>query len=391
MARRVVVNDARTSRPGSAWLTTPSNILLLGVDLREGHPEEGGRADTLLLLHLDPGGWASLLTIPRDSLAEIPGYGEAKINRGFTWGFEQSGGDVPQAMATAADTVEQFLALPGRGERVDYVATVNFDGFAALVDALGGIEVDVPRRIVDDEYPTADFGTMTLVIEAGRQRMNGEKALQYVRTRHADSDFGRGQRQQQVVQAMSAALQQTPLPLRPFAALRVLNAASGAIQTTMPVGRLDALLLAWQLSSFDPSTIAQYRIAPDTVAVQEEGSDLRWNETGIEQVVGQLFTPPGEAQEAARVQVLNGTGVGGLATRVSATLTDANFALIQPDDGLSTATSSITIYGNLPFTLRRLRPLVGNLPVVQRPAEEAPGVEIVVLLGDDYAKYVGEQ
>ncbi len=258
VAGRVVVADTRANRPSGKLLNSPSNILLLGVDLRPDHPEEGVRSDTVQLLHLDPGGgWANLLAIPRDSLANVPGLGEAKINRAFAQGYSSAptGQPLADGMALAADTVEQFLQLPQLGQRIDYVATINFDGFAALVDALGGVEVDVPYRIVDPDYPTPDFGTRVLIIEAGPHHMDGPRALEYVRTRHADSDFGRGQRQQQVLQAMSAALRAKPAPLRIFAGLRVVNAASGAIQTTLPVGRLDALLLGLSLSSFNPAAL----------------------------------------------------------------------------------------------------------------------------------------
>jgi polyisoprenyl-teichoic acid--peptidoglycan teichoic acid transferase len=78
---------------------------------------------------------------------------------------------------------------------------LNFAGFSALVDALGGITVDVPKRIVDNAYPTADYGVMRIEFAQGIQRMTGDQALIYARTRHADNDFGRNQRQQQVIQA----------------------------------------------------------------------------------------------------------------------------------------------------------------------------------------------
>lgn len=390
VARKVVVRDLRSERPVRNFLTAPMNILLLGIDLRPDHPGEGVRSDTVMLLHLEPGnGWASMLAIPRDSLAEVDGEGETKINRGFASGYEGSGGDVAAGMASAADAVERFLALRQQGQRLDYVATVNFDGFAAIVDALGGVEIDVPRRIVDPAYPTPDFGTRVLVIEAGRQHMDGPRALEYVRTRHADSDFGRGQRQQQVLQAMSHALRNKPLVLRPFVALRVLNAASGAIQTTFPVGRLDALLLALQLARFDPSSIMQYQLSPDTVAVQEEGSNLRWEQEGVSQLVGKLLAPPDETQEAARIQVLNGAGVPGLAGAVTEVLGNARFTLIPADNADPVPESRIFAYGDKPLTRRRLQKVLRNMPIEQRPVEEAPpNTEFVVLLGDDYASYV---
>ncbi len=393
VAAKVVVPEERADRPVRGLLVGPINILLLGVDLRVSHPEEGARSDTIQLLHLDPGGWASLLAIPRDSIASVPSEGETKINRGFAHGYEQPGSAsvpaVAAGMATAADTVESFLHLPALGQRINYVATINFDGFAAIVDALGGIDIDVPHPIVDDEYPTPDFGTMRLVIEAGHQHMNGARALQYVRTRHADSDFGRSERQQQVLQAMSTALRHQPLPLRPFVALRVLNAASGAIETTLPVGRPDALLLGLNMARFNPAQLLQYRLTPDVVAVQEDGSDLHWDAAGVQQLAAKLFSPPGEAQERAHLQVLNGTTVAGLAARVTTTLSDAQFTVDMPGDVPSTPKSQIMVYNPKPYTVKRLQALLHGMPVTLATNTATPvAADATVVLGDDFSQFI---
>ena len=79
---------------------------------------------------------------------------------------------------------------------------INFEGFKAVIDKLGGIYIDVPKTIDDPAYPTDDYRTIKLHFDAGRQYMDGEHALMYARTRHADSDFGRNQRQQQVLMAI---------------------------------------------------------------------------------------------------------------------------------------------------------------------------------------------
>ena len=76
-------------------------------------------------------------------------------------------------MALAAQTVETFLQLPARGKRIDAVAQINFDGFAKVIDTLGGITINVPQPIVDDDYPTADFGTTRIEFKAGVQKSAG--------------------------------------------------------------------------------------------------------------------------------------------------------------------------------------------------------------------------
>lgn len=391
VAARLRMDDARANRPPASPLLAPSNILLLGVDLRRDNPEEGVRSDTLILLHIDPiGGWASVLSVPRDTLVDIPGYGEGKITTAFARAFENTpdGADgTAFGAALAADTVEQFLGLRERGERIDYVATVDFDGFANMIDAVGGVEVDVPFEIVDTEYPTVDFGYTTITIAAGKQLMNGETALRYVRTRHADSDFGRAQRQQQVVNAIVSRLRSQPLPLRPLSALRLLGAAGGSVRTSLPVGRLDALPMAGLLARIDAEQIGQYRISPETVGVQEFGSDLVWDSVGVQAVVQEALAPPGEAREAAVVQVLNGTGVGGVAGQVSDMLAVQLFTVAAAGNAEAVERSAIYDYGSHPVTRRRLSRALADMPVEQRPPGEAPGADLVVVLGADHERY----
>jgi LCP family protein required for cell wall assembly len=399
VAAKVKMPDVRENRPPSNVLLAPMNILLLGVDLRQDFPDEGVRSDTLILLHLDPsGGWASMLSIPRDTFTNIPDFGENKINTAFARGYENAeayGADTPPTAAgaaLAADTVENFLGLRAQGQRINYVATINFNGFAKMIDAIGGIDINVPFEIIDEEYPTEDFGIMTVHIPAGQQHMDGTTALQYVRTRHADSDFGRAERQQQVIQAIVQALRNQPLLLRPISAMRLIDAAGDAIQTTMPVGRLDALLMGLAVARVDPTRIAQYRIEPGAVPVQEIGSDLVWDSAGVQAVVAEALTPPGEAQEQATIQVQNGAGVSGVAGQVTQQLASLSFTMASADNAEQLDESVIIDYGAHPATRARLSEALGDMPTVERDAAEAPaGVDIVVVLGADYQRYIRDQ
>jgi anionic cell wall polymer biosynthesis LytR-Cps2A-Psr (LCP) family protein len=101
------------------------------------------------------------------------------------------------------DTCELSFGVP-----VQRFVRVDFDGFRAVVDAVGGIEVDVEEPVIDDAYPTDDYGVVRIEIPAGRQLMNGETALQYARSRHGSSDFDRTERQQQVLVALASRMTQ---------------------------------------------------------------------------------------------------------------------------------------------------------------------------------------
>ncbi|MBN1312165.1 MAG: LCP family protein [Anaerolineae bacterium] len=164
-------------------------ILLMGADTR---PDQRGtdrpRSDSLMLLMVDPiNHQASVLSIPRDLYVDIPGYGLHRVNTAYFF----AGG--PLAM----ETVQYNLGI-----RVNHYALIEFDVFVTLVDEIGGIDINVPKTIYDSSYPSADYGYDPFYIEAGLQHLDGETALKYVRTRHADSDFGRAERQQDVLFAI---------------------------------------------------------------------------------------------------------------------------------------------------------------------------------------------
>jgi polyisoprenyl-teichoic acid--peptidoglycan teichoic acid transferase len=175
----------------------PRAILLLGVDERPDEQQRGipGHTDTIAVVVMQPPGGATLISFPRDLWVTIPGYGEQRLNVAYPLGAQS--GEAAGGPKLLERTITAAFGLP-----VDRWARVDFRGFATLVDALGGVEIDVPRTLVDETYPTEDYGTRRLVIPAGRQRMDGVTALAYVRTRAPDSDFGRVGRQQQLLAAL---------------------------------------------------------------------------------------------------------------------------------------------------------------------------------------------
>lgn len=174
-------------------------VLLMGLDKRPGERGTGFRSDTMMLLSLDPiTNRLSMLSIPRDIQVPIPLPGETDlrpINTAYVLGELHRPGYGPKL---AAETVQYNLGIP-----IDYYVVVSFETVIQLVDAIGGITINVETEIVDDQYPDMyTYGYDPLYIPAGRIDMNGELALKYARTRHQTSDFDRAKRQQQVILAM---------------------------------------------------------------------------------------------------------------------------------------------------------------------------------------------
>ena len=171
-----------------------TNILVMGIDRRPGEPFIS-RTDSMMLISIDPQGeTASILSIPRDLYAMIPGYGRDRINTAFVYG--SAGGNPAGGAALSMSTVEYNLGVP-----VDHYILVDFSTVIKSIDTLGGIDVVVPFDINDPTYPDMDYGYDPLFIPAGLQHMDGQIALKYARTRHVDNDFGRASRQQQVLLA----------------------------------------------------------------------------------------------------------------------------------------------------------------------------------------------
>ncbi len=154
-------------------------ILMVGCDKR---PDDIGRTDTIMLAFIQPQtGEAKVLSIPRDTYVTIPGGGKTKINHAYSFG----------GMPLTTATIESVFGI-----KVDNYVEVDFNGFAALVDALGGVTLDIPQKMVN---PLEGIN-----LAAGdNQRLDGARALQFVRFREPlQADIGRINRQQQFIKAV---------------------------------------------------------------------------------------------------------------------------------------------------------------------------------------------
>jgi polyisoprenyl-teichoic acid--peptidoglycan teichoic acid transferase len=191
------------SKQNALLLSSGTNILLIGTD----HSTNGqaGRsadqhADSMMLLRTDPSRHRLVyLSIPRDLRASIPGYGQQKINAAMQLGGPK----------LAVQTADQLF---GPGLQVNHVVVVDFGAFMQLIDAVGGIDVDVPQNILSNRFD-CPYSTSTRCSQwegwrfhKGVQHMDGHRALIYSRIREnrlnpADTDISRGLRQQQVMQA----------------------------------------------------------------------------------------------------------------------------------------------------------------------------------------------
>ena len=324
-----------TATPAPAVTPTPApiNVLLLGTDER---PDEGApmRTDTMILLSLDPSGQTlGMLSMPRDLWVPIPGKNTtAKINTAYTIGSQTNyPGGGPQL---AKDTVSSFIGRP-----VDYYVRVNFDGFREIIDLIGGVDINVPYTIHDEEYPTENYGVETFHLDAGLQHLDGATALKYARTRHGDSDYSRARRQQDIIRAVAnKVLNAGMIPQLLAKAPQLLVSAQNTIQTDIPIPT--GVELAKLVNNSTMREIRQL-VLDSHYGEETYSSDGQWillpDRAQVRTALDQFFSPAAAAVATAsggplRVEVLNGTAQAGVAAATAELLKAQGWDVVSVGD-----------------------------------------------------------
>ena len=194
-----------------------ATIMIMGVDERD---DDVGRSDTLMIASIDPkNNQASLLSVPRDTRVKIKGHGFDKVNAAYAYGKEK----------LSQDTVESLL-----GVNIDHYIIINTKSFKKIIDAIGGIDIDVPKRM-HYEDPWDDDGGLIIDFQPGMQHMDGAKAVTYVRYRDEEGDLGRIRRQQDFVRAcMEKLVSPAIIPKLPV----VIKEVMGSIETDLSFRQL---------------------------------------------------------------------------------------------------------------------------------------------------------
>ena len=221
------------------------NILILGSDWR---PDGGFRTDVILLVSIyTVEGKVSLLSLPRDLWVEIPGYQQNRINTAMgSGGFD-----------LLAQTFERNFAIP-----VDYYMMTNFNGFKAIVDALGGITIETPQNTSDSCTISYMQQTKWCSVGPGTVNLDGEMALWYVRSRYTSSDFDRTRRAQEVMEGFFKKLMSINAISR---APEIYNLFISSVETNLILNDvLQVMRLAPSILA-DPSRVRRYAIGLDQV------------------------------------------------------------------------------------------------------------------------------
>lgn len=309
-----------------------TNILLLG-SAGEGFEGKDLTDSIILVSFHQRENKVALLSIPRDLYVETKETGGNRINRLYELGSKKFGDE--GGLEFARYTISQFFDIP-----IHYVWKVDFKGFAKMVDAIGGITLNVPETIDDPLYPkdgTYDYEHFYL--PAGLQKLDGKTALKYVRSRHTTSDFSRSNRQQEVLLAMKKQALEEGVLTSPSQLKAVYRALREHIDTNMDLREM--ITLAKVGARMDQGRIFHFSIHDDPTItggflytplrelyggafVLLPASD-KWDE--IKKYAKLVTDKPEWLKGSFSVQVLNGTKTAGIATSLKIILQRYGFSV----------------------------------------------------------------
>jgi LCP family protein required for cell wall assembly len=378
------------------------NILLLGF----GGPGHDGPylTDSIMVLSVDrQTRTAAMISIPRDTWVKVPYQGEQgsfyKVNTAYAIGiddqsFRNKGPDYrgPAGGGNLASTVVGGML----GMRIDYWVGVDFHAFKSVVDALGGVDVNVEKAFTDYQYPrndnpAIDPGWMTVHFNAGTQHMTGERALQYSRSRHSledGTDFGRSKRQQRLILAIKNKA------LTPEGVARVfglMDALSNDFKTNMTIGQMREmadLARTIDISAIDHISIDDTNFLAEGITA--DGQDVlvpqarSW--APLRTYVASALLDPAVKSENATVQLLSGGDLSATAGTATSQLKDLGLQLLPPESDASAGPESEIhdfTHGQDPSTVSYLAELFGAKVFWETPtAADHPDIKII--LGSSY-------
>ncbi|HKY25223.1 MAG TPA: LCP family protein [Gaiella sp.] len=316
----------------------PATALVIGYDRRASDGKDApSRSDTLMLVRADPDGKTlSMLSFPRDLRVEIRCPGRAAWTDKINAAYSACG------VRGSLETVRQLTGVP-----INYIVTINFRGFRQLVDRLGGVWMDVDRRYFNDHGGPTGYAKINL--QPGYQRMNGTRALDFVRFRHTDSDVYRNARQQLFVRAFKDKIETSFSVTRLLQLVKVITsnvevgqgggkdvsaktvASYGALAFSLPAGhvfqaRIDGL------EGFADLTTEQENI--DRAVREFRNPDVESPRKATAVALGEKLKQRVPPPRETTVTVLNGNGVDGSASTANYLLSQRGYRMVLPPNGV---------------------------------------------------------
>jgi LCP family protein required for cell wall assembly len=296
----------------------PFYVVLMGSDTRKGQAQQ--RSDSLIVARIDPQKKkVQMISLPRDSRVAIPGYGTTKINAAATYGGPK----------LVIKTVEQLTGLT-----ISHYVNINFTGFRDVVDAIGGVWVNVPINIYDTQ--ASAFGKKYATLKKGYQKLDGAHALTFARTRHyfASGDYQRMKDQQILIKAIAT---QALSLSNVFKASSIVDAVASNLDTDMTPAEIASLVLefkgmkAGNIQSITAPSAPKYINGVSYVIINKTSLArvISRMKQGLSLTSGSSSTSTASTVKAADVTltVRNGAGVSGLGKQCTTFLTSKGFTI----------------------------------------------------------------
>jgi polyisoprenyl-teichoic acid--peptidoglycan teichoic acid transferase len=355
------------------------NVLLLGVDKRDDEPISGTRSDTIMLASIDPETKsAALVSIPRDLWVTIPGCTAAE---GCSGGQQR----INVAHAVGGPDLARKTVSADFGVPIQYYMRVDFRGFEQLIDAAGGVAIDVDWPVKDDEYPTADYGYQRIYFAPGPQLLDGASALQYSRSRHGMSDFARAGRQQKVLVSLRNRALQLNMLARAADMVAIIQKS-----LSTDLSPVQMLSLAKLISQIDRDRISNLVLDTNyaTPFKGQDGADLlRPNTPAIRAAIASTQRLAAHPELRAKVEVLNGSGTAGLGQKAADYLTAQGYNVVRIAAAERNDYRS-SLVQVLSTDRRAAEALATTLQVPTTAISELPtpgaGADVRVVLGQDF-------
>lgn len=355
-------------------VTQPFWMLVVGVDAREG--EDAARSDTILLAYVDPNRKrVTVVSIPRDTRARIEGHGTNKINTALFY-------EGPEGLIKAIKGLT--------GAQVTHYVAVDFNGFKDIVDAMGGVWLDVPELIVDKK--AANYDPKSYVVEPGMQKLDGPHALTFVRSRNfPEGDIARIRNQQLFLRALG---KQTLKLGNVFKAKGIIDAVARNAETSLKITEMMSLtadLMKMQENSFEtvtlpgePKYVGQVSyVIPDDEAIEELMARIAAGESV-------MATASAESTGTVKpsmvtVAVRNGVGVAGIAAECAGALEKAGFRIQEVGNaGQFVYDRTLIVYAKDKRKAAVVRESLGTGDIVESRGMYAFKTDVLVVVGKDW-------
>ena len=330
------------------------NILIVGCDEIENH----GRADTIVLLSISPKTKdALILSIPRDTRVEIPGRGMDKINHAYAFGGE----------SLLTKTVSSFLDVP-----IHFYAVADFNGFVYIIDELGGVEIDVEKEM----HYVDKAGGVEINLHPGKQILNGEKALQYIRFRYDKlGDLGRIKRQQKLALAVIKKM------INFDSMIKIPQISEGMkdyIETNIEAR--DTVALANLFRGVNQEKFRIETVQGEPVYVE----GISYLEPNVEVVQQRVKSLIYGKNSGMKVEVLNGNAMTGIAHKIANDLELQGFEIVNLGnaDNFNYEKTKIIIYSKEVNLNNEFKKLFNDFEIVKEYQTNA-NLDLVIILGKD--------